>query len=72
LATATVGTSEKLLLTVTEASMRLGLARSYMYGKLVLPGRIRSIKLGRARRIPLSELERFINEELAHQAGGTA
>lgn len=53
----------KLLLTVTEAAGLLSVSRTNLY-KLVQRGDIRSIQLGRSRRIPTSELARFVEEEL--------
>jgi len=41
----------RLLLTVEEATERLGIGRSSMY-RLVLSGDVESIKVGRLRRIP--------------------
>ena len=49
----------KLLLTVTEAAAARGSGRSLLYA-LVMRGQIRSVKIGRARRIPAAELEDFI------------
>ena len=48
----------KLLLTVEEAAQRLGIGRSHAY-VYVLRGELPSVKLGRARRVPADELERF-------------
>ena len=50
---------EKLLYTVPEAAMRLGLGRSLVY-ELVMRGEIISIKIGRARRVPVSALDQFV------------
>ena len=55
---------QKLLITVSEAAARLGLGRSFVY-QLVMKGDIPSIKLGRARRVPVSGLERFITERMS-------
>lgn len=49
----------KLLLTIPEVAFRLGLGRSFVY-QLVMSGKIPSIKLGRARRVPASALEDFV------------
>ena len=57
-------TEEKVLLTVSQAAERLGVGRSCLYG-LVMSGDVASIKLGRARRIPVAALERFVAERLA-------
>ena len=53
----------KLLLTVEEAADRLSVGRSSLYN-LVMSGEIVSIKLGRSRRVPAAELERFVSERL--------
>ena len=59
---------EKVLLTVGQAAERLGIGRSFLYS-MVMAGEIASIKLGRARRIPVSALERFVNERLEAKNG---
>lgn len=51
------------LLTVTEAAAVLKLGRTLVY-ELVLRGELKSIKIGRARRIPVSALDAFIRERL--------
>jgi excisionase family DNA binding protein len=53
----------RLLLTVPEAARALGLCRSVVY-ELLLCGDLRSVKIGRARRIPLSVLEDFVARRL--------
>ena len=55
--------TEKLLLTIPEVAIRLGLGRSLIY-QFVMRGEIDSIKLGRARRVPAEALERFIQEKV--------
>ena len=50
---------ERLLLTVPEAALRLGVGRSFLY-RLVMAGEVRSVKLGRSRRIPVRALEEFV------------
>lgn len=57
---------ERLLLTVPEAAMRLGLGRSLIY-QLVMSGELASVKVGRARRVPVSALEQFV-ERIAERA----
>ncbi|MBA2678101.1 MAG: helix-turn-helix domain-containing protein [Ktedonobacteraceae bacterium] len=52
-----------MLLTVTQAAQRLNISRSLLYD-LVLSGQIVSIKIQKARRIPISALEAFINKQL--------
>ena len=54
---------EALLLTVNQAASRLGIGRSFLY-ELVMRGEIQSVKLGRARRIPVAALAQFISEKL--------
>ena len=54
---------EALLLTVNQAATRLGIGRSFLYD-LLMRGEIQSVKLGRARRIPVAALEQFIGERL--------
>lgn len=46
------------------AAQQLGVGHDAIY-TLLYQGRIRSVKLGRRRLIPISELERFLVEELA-------
>lgn len=50
---------DKLLLTVPEAAERLGVGRSFLYG-VIQRGELSSVKLGRARRVPIAALEEFI------------
>ena len=54
--------SEKLLLTIPEVSARLGLCRSLVY-QLVMKGEIRSLKVGRARRVSPSALQAFVDRK---------
>ena len=56
-------TYPKLLLTIVEAAQRLNLSRSLLYD-LVLSGQVVSIKIGRSRRIPVSALETFIQQQM--------
>jgi len=58
---------DKLLLTIPEVAGRLGLGRSLVY-ELVMRGDIPSLKLGRARRIPLAALEQFVEERMKEEA----
>lgn len=46
------------------AAKQLGVGHDAVY-TLIYQGRIRSIKLGRRRLIPISELQRFLTDELA-------
>jgi excisionase family DNA binding protein len=59
----------RLLLTVTEAAHALNLGRSLVY-ELVTTREIASIKIGRARRIPVPALHEFISHQLADQGPG--
>jgi excisionase family DNA binding protein len=52
-------TSNRLLLTVTEAVDRLAIGRSLVY-QLVLSGELPSVKIGRARRVPVAAVEGFV------------
>lgn len=51
----------KLLLTVEEAAQVLSLGRSLFY-ELMQRNRIESVKIGSARRIPYSALQRFVEQ----------
>ncbi len=55
-----------LLLTPVAAARRLSIARSSLY-ELLLTGQIESIKIGRARRIPLDALTDFIDRKRREQ-----
>jgi excisionase family DNA binding protein len=57
----------RLLLRPEEAADAIGVSRARMY-ELLAAGEISSLKIGRSRRIPLSELERWIARELAIQS----
>lgn len=58
--------SDKMVLRVEEVAEELGLSRATAYG-LVMGGSIRSIKIGRSRRIPRHELEDYIARLLEEQ-----
>ena len=60
----------RMLITVTEAAVRLGVGRSYLYSR-VMAGDIASVKLGRSRRIPLRALDEFVAEHLKSEADGS-
>jgi excisionase family DNA binding protein len=49
---------ERLLLTVEEAAEQLRLGRSTVFD-LIRSGELRSVKIGRSRRIPLDALREF-------------
>ena len=50
---------DKLLLRPEEAAEALAVGRDRIY-ELIGSGRLRSVKLGRSRRIPATELEAFV------------
>jgi excisionase family DNA binding protein len=52
----------RLLLTLEEAAECLRIGRSLMY-ELVARGRVRSIKIGRCRRIAMIDLEDFVAQQ---------
>lgn len=54
----------RLLYSVEEAAALLGIGRTYMF-ELIASGQVRSLKLGKHRRIPRSALDDFI-ERLAN------
>jgi excisionase family DNA binding protein len=59
--------SDKLLLTVEEAARRLSIGRSHLYEHL-LRGSLRSVRIGRSRRIACRDLESFIEGLLLDSA----
>ena len=63
----TTDNHHQLLLTVNEACQQLHLSRPTVYA-LINSGQLRSITVGRARRIPRQALEEFITSRLL--AGG--
>jgi excisionase family DNA binding protein len=56
-----IAMQDKLLLKVGEAATLLGVAKITIY-RLVWAGAIKPVHIGRAIRIPRSELERFVRE----------
>ena len=57
----------RLLLRPEEGADALGVSRARFY-ELMSAGRIKSIKIGRSRRVPISELRSWIAAELADQS----
>jgi excisionase family DNA binding protein len=51
----------KLLLTVAEGAAALGIGRTHFYD-LLMRGKIVSVKVGAARRVPLMALHRYVAE----------
>ena len=60
-------TEDRLLLTPEEAARRLSVGRSHLYMKIAA-GEIQSIKIGRARRVPIQSLRSYIARLLAEQS----
>jgi excisionase family DNA binding protein len=58
--------SLRLLLTIPEAAITLGISRSRLY-ELVQVGVIGSVKIGRSRRVPVTILQDFIAKQLVDQ-----
>jgi excisionase family DNA binding protein len=52
--------SDRLLVTVEEAARQLSIGRSHLY-ELILRGTLRSIRIGRTRRIATRDIEAFID-----------
>lgn len=50
---------EPMLLTVAEAARRLGISRSSLYDQIT-SGAIRSVKIGKLRRVPVVALAEFV------------
>jgi len=50
---------EKVLLSVKEAAERLSLGRTKAY-ELIASGQLRSVNIGRARRVPVDALPEFV------------
>ncbi len=50
----------KVLLSPDQAAEALGCGRTQVYS-LISDGRLRSVKIGRLRRIPVSELHRYVD-----------
>ena len=55
------GQSLRLLLTVEEAAERIGICRSNMF-KLIRQGDVKSVKVGRLRRVTPAALEEFVRQ----------
>jgi excisionase family DNA binding protein len=62
----TVQPDERLLLSVDEAAHRLSIGRSLLY-ELLAAGEIRSIHVGRLRRVPIAALTDYINRQAPEQ-----
>lgn len=53
----------RLLLTVAEAAAMLSINRSTLY-RMLLEGQIRTIRIGRLRRVPVSALQEFVTRQV--------
>ena len=62
-------TTHRLLLTVAEAGEALGIGRTLCY-ELVLKGELPSVKLGRARRVPVASLQAWVERRVAECTNG--
>jgi excisionase family DNA binding protein len=51
--------TERILLTVREAADRLGIGRSTAY-ELIASGRLETVHIGRACRVPVDAIDRFV------------
>jgi excisionase family DNA binding protein len=60
-----------LLLTVEEAADRLNIGRTLMY-RLVSSGAVKSVMIGRLRRVPADCLEQYISTLLRNGASGNS
>lgn len=60
-----------MLLTPEQAAAALNINRSTLYG-LLMRGDLPSFTIGRSRRIPVAELEQWINKQLKEQAASDA
>ncbi|MDR7279820.1 helix-turn-helix domain-containing protein [Catenuloplanes atrovinosus] len=62
---------DRVVLTIEEAAQRLGIGRTTMYA-LVMNGDIRSVTIGRLRRIPVRCLTEYVNALLSDDTTATA
>ena len=59
---------DKILLTIPEVAQVTGLGRSLIYTK-VMAGELRSVRIGRARRVPVAAITEFIEGLESEQKG---
>ena len=57
------------LLRINDCELRLGLGRTKIY-ELIALGELKAVHIGRAVRIPTSEVERFVEKLQADQSDG--
>jgi excisionase family DNA binding protein len=60
----------EILLTVNEAAARLAIGRTSLY-ELISRRELRTVKIGRARRVPESAVDELISRQLRDQAADT-
>jgi excisionase family DNA binding protein len=63
--------SEERLLTIEQAAERLQIGRTFAYG-LIQRGELASVKLGRARRVPVQAIDAYIDRLTADQVPESA
>ncbi|GAB7041052.1 MULTISPECIES: helix-turn-helix domain-containing protein [Catenuloplanes] len=64
-------TDDRMVLTMEEAAQRLGIGRTTMYA-LVMNGEIRSVTIGRLRRVPVRCLTEYVDHLLDPASPDTA
>jgi excisionase family DNA binding protein len=55
----------KVLLTIDEAAQALSIGRTLLY-ELLMHQQIASIKVGRARRVPMAAIDDYVNRQLTN------
>lgn len=58
--------NNRVVLTIEEAAQRLGIGRTTMYG-LIKTGKIRTVTIGRLRRVPTFCLDEYVQSLLTDQ-----
>lgn len=51
---------DEVMVDVEEASRRLGVSRAFVYDRLIATGRLRTLKLGSRRLVPVAALDEFV------------
>jgi excisionase family DNA binding protein len=59
-----------LLLTVDEVAHQLSINRATVYAKLIRPGVLRTVPIGRSRRVTRRDLEAFVDSLRGESGGG--
>ena len=57
-------TSDRILVTIVEAAALLAIGRSSLY-QLIWDGELETVRIGRSVRIPVLELEKFVQRRVA-------